>query len=170
MVFGLFKRTYEGWQLPEFNIMDSHLIVQAIQERDSFVRADDVLTGPGSLGKYVFYESNDDFLFVFRMPLANFMNVYVHKRGDDGKFGKEDGIEIAQISLSSYKPEDHDVTYVKKGWWIQDMNGLFSYLINEMKQEDHYHFRHKIDVDKLRKLERDSKEKLSQIHELFRDK
>ncbi|PRO66543.1 hypothetical protein [Alkalicoccus urumqiensis] len=167
-MFGrLFARDYQSWQLPEFNIMDAHHLVQAVQERPAFIRADDVLGGAGTEGRYVFFESSRDALFVFRFPLTNFMNVYVHERGSDGLFGRDDGIKAASVSVSGYKPEEHDVTYVECGWWIDHLNGLFRYLIDVSSQEhsgqlsdDHYAY--------LRRLEQASAAKENDLADMFR--
>ncbi|NJP37831.1 hypothetical protein [Alkalicoccus luteus] len=168
-MFGLFYRTYQTWQIPEFRITDSPYIIKAVQDRDSFMDVTDILGGAGSMGKYVFYEASRDILLVFRFPLSNYVNIYVHLRGADGKFGQDDGIKVATVTLSSIKPEEHSVDYHLNGWWIPLLNGFFLYLIDDMKHQETGR-EPRVNTSRLRELENQSLQIKDKLPELFRSR
>lgn len=163
----LMQRDFYDWEMPKFNISKTHLIIEAIEERDAFLRVDKELSGIGSIGKYVYYDKVNDAMFVFRFPLTGVLNVYVHSRGEDGKYGQEEGLKVASLRTSSYRPEEHRARFLENGWWIDYLNGLFRYLIDE-KEREALGMNPDIHLQHLRSLEEEAASQQHKIKELFR--
>lgn len=167
MLKWLMKRDFHDWEMPAFNISKIHLVIEAIEERDAFVRVDHELSGTGSIGKYMYYDKVNDALFVFRFPLTGVLNVYVHERGKDGKYGQDEGLKVASLRTSSFRPEEHRARFTANGWWIDYLNGLFRYLIDE-KERETTGAPPNMRLEHLRNLEQEAASQQNKIKELFR--
>lgn len=133
----LMKSGFRSWRLPPFTNEEVQWITESIEEKDSFVKVNKELKGSGSIGKYIFYDPVKDVLFVFRFPVTGYLNVYVHIKKDNGKFGQyeDEGIKVATITSSHVYPDENQVRYLIKGWWVEYLNELFHYVVEEKKSE-----------------------------------
>lgn len=131
------KTGFKPWKLPPFTMEEVLAITEGIVERDAFVQMEE-WKGSGSIGKYLFYDAGKDVLFVFRFPVSGYLNVYVHIKKANGKFGQyeEDGIKVATITTSHINPHENMVRYYINGWWVGYLNQLFRYLIEEKQREN----------------------------------
>ncbi|SDN84371.1 hypothetical protein [Alkalicoccus daliensis] len=162
-----FKTGFKPWKLPPIPKEDVQLISDAIEERTAFIDMQDKMKGSGSIGKYVFYDAAKDVLFVFRIPITGYLNVFVHIRKRNGKFGQyeDEGFKVATITTSSIKPEENQIRYLINGWWVRYLNDLFMYLIEEQRRDTER--RRTPHLQHLRRLEKKAAEQEEQLHEMF---